>query len=377
MSAAKPLGPESPYELEVGAAVTDAKKAPVVRVLPAQSSPYELEVGATTPAKLSIDELFGEASENSTPTELGGASASDSVSPGTRATLSAEALFDDVSEHAAPAKSTPEEHAASGGSPAKSAEAAAREVVEFDGRRPWPLGLPSLQQALAAIVAEVEIDESLEESHLRVLTMFPEWMFDEARSALGGGGNEVAWAAASAWRAVVALDRADHPVGIDLPALIALTDESVQAREKLVGASAFALDGGTASEELLSTLDECIGRFVVLARHHERTRRATVSQATRMLSVADEPEAPKRKLIPMAFGASLLFAFIFHVARLLAAPSGDVWLVNGSIDSGHAVLVPGGPHASPGALEAKIAELHAAHIVATQGPDGQWYLSKE
>lgn len=252
------------------------------------------------------------------------------------------------------------------------------EAIAFDVRRPWPLGLPSTERALAAIVSQAEVAPELEGSHLRVLTLFPEWIFDEARTALGGGGNDVAWAAASAWRAVVALERAEHPLGVDLPALVALTDETVQAREKLVGAAAFSLDGGAGSDELLSTLDECIGRFVVLARHQERARVAPASSPqARLLSVASVPEAAPRKKLPVVFAASMVLALLFHVVRVVAAPSTDVWVVNGSLDSGHAVLVPGGPNASAGALEAKLAELRAQHVVATQGGDGQWHLAKE
>lgn len=340
MSAARSVRPKvSPYEL----ALDEAAEAEAA--------------DAASPRATSLENLFDDVSDVSAEQPLSRSPSSNKASDQSSDTLEG-AANDDVVRDVTP------------GSPK-------REVLAFDGRRPWPLGLPSLPQALTAIVAEVEIEESLEESHLRVLTLFPEWMFDEARSALGGGASEVAWAAASAWRAVVARDRADHPVGIDLPALLALTDETVQAREKLVGASAFALDGGTASEELLSTLDECIGRFVVLARHHERTRVKPVSEATKVLSVSSEPEGTRRKLIPMAFAASMFFAVLFHLARLLVAPNTNVWMVNGSLESGHATLVPGGPEASAAALEAKISELRAQHIVATQGPDGQWYLEKE
>jgi hypothetical protein len=266
-------------------------------------------------------------------------------------------------------------------------EPALREMlrVEFDARRPWPLGLPSKTHALGAIISHCHLAPELEGSHLHALTSFPEWVFDEARTGLVNSGTELAWASASAWRAVVALDTIDAAISVDLPALLALIDEVVAARERLVGYSTFALDGGIGSADLLSTLDECIGRFVVLARFQERQRPPppppTIEETTRILSVVtvlpEDPKAKvKRRLLPVLSAAVVLLTLGFHVSQFVSEPDHDGWVVNGSLDSGHATLVPEGPRSSEAALQVKIAELRKKGISVQWSTNGEWTLSK-
>lgn len=261
--------------------------------------------------------------------------------------------------------------------------------VKFNARRPWPLGVPSKEEALAAIISHGEIDAELEGSHLRALTLFPEWVFDEARTALVSAGTELAWASASAWRAVVALERIDGAVSIDAAGLAALSEEVAKARERIVGYSAFALDGGAGSTELLSTLDECIGRF---ARVEEQPKTPPpVSLPSRVVPspsrvmrkpppvpVASAETKNNRKLF--ALGAALLavLALLYFIAPT-SGPRASVheeWVVQGSIDSGNAKLVPDNPQASEAALQRKLSELKHQGIAARLVND-EWVLERE
>ncbi|MFT3712734.1 MAG: hypothetical protein QM817_34215 [Archangium sp.] len=273
--------------------------------------------------------------------------------------------------------------------------------VEYDARRPWPLGLPPKEHALAAIIAHGDVANDIEGSHLRVLTSFPEWVFDEARTALVGAGTELAWASASAWRAVVALERIEGAISIDVPGLNALTDEVVAARERLVAYSTFALDGGASSQDLLATLDECISRFVELARVQAEPKPQPVSSGSSVRSspsrvvsspsrVRPRPKPPQaaaapsamskstRQLIGLGAGLLLLFVALFKLAPTSGPHAGprEEWVMQGSLDNGSAKLVPENPQASEAALQRKLSELKHQGITARLVND-EWVLERE
>jgi hypothetical protein len=265
--------------------------------------------------------------------------------------------------------------------------------VSYDGRRPWPLGVPSREEALAAIVGHAEVSDELEGSHLRVLTLFPEWAFDEARTALVNDGSQLAWATASAWRAVVALERIEGSMGLDTRGAMALTDELVAARELLVGYSAFALDGGSGSAELLNTIDECIGRFIELSRVEEKAPPVVPTPAprvTRSRVMKAAPSQPKLKAVAEAptarssgFGLRVPLPLLAVVVVVVAlgvvfargrSSADDGWVIKGSLESGQAELVPGGPFATQAQFDARLAELKAEGVTVTRATDGRWVL---
>ena len=185
----------------------------------------------------------------------------------------------------------------------------------YDSRRPWPLGLPSREDAVLAIIGQREVTPQLEGAHLRTLTLFPEYLFDEARTALGDALSPAGRACGSAWRVLLAAERIEGAMGVDVPALLALVDEAVEARDVLKGVTAFALDGGLSGEELLTALDACIGRFVVLARSQQGTARRTVlGPMSRLLSIESvDTRFVFRRLLPTVAMVSVVAAALFHL----------------------------------------------------------------
>jgi hypothetical protein len=272
--------------------------------------------------------------------------------------------------------------------------------VEFDARRPWPLGLPSKEHALAAIISYGEVAEALEGTHLHALTLFPEWVFDEARTALANAGTELAWAAASAWRAVVAREFIERALSVDAAALTALTKETVEARERLEGYANFALDGGAGSTELLATLDECIARFSALAaeRAEKAEKAAQVEAEKKERAKEAAPPAPRvvapsrprqpvpasakaakdsRRLLGVAAGLVAVFVLLYALSGTTGPASAhEEWSVRGSLDSGEARLVPASAQASEAALQQKLAQLKQTGVQA-KWVNGEWVLTRE
>ena len=255
---------------------------------------------------------------------------------------------------------------------------AAPQVVGFDVRRPWPLGVPSTAMVLQAIGAQAEVDPALQAAHLRVLSLLPEYLYDAARTSLAGAADPVALATASAWRALVAADQLETALGVDQLGLQELISEAVDAREKLIAAGYFALDGGAGAEELLATLGEAVERLVEKAAFH--AKQGTRSN-TRLISVCDvptevTPEVKRGRVLRWVFVATALVTVAFHLSQFLMGDSGEPWVVVGDVDRGHAFLAPGRPGADETSLQTKIGELGAKGLKITKSQSGEWAVER-
>lgn len=252
-------------------------------------------------------------------------------------------------------------------------------VIGFDVRRPWPLGVPSAVEVLQAIGARAEVDSALQAAHLRVLSLLPEYLYDAARTSLAGAADPVALATASAWRTLVAADQLDAALGVDQPALQALINEAVDAREKLLAAGYFALDGGAGAEELLAALGEAVERLVEKAGFRAKAR-GTPSD-TRLISVSDvppeaAPEVRRGRMLRWVFVATALITAAFHLSQFVLGDSGEPWVVVGDVDRGHAFLARGRPAADEASLEATVSGLGAKGLRATKSPSGEWIVER-
>ena len=252
-------------------------------------------------------------------------------------------------------------------------------VIGFDVGRPWPLGIPAAAQVLQAIGAQAEVDPALQAAHLRVLSLLPEYLYDAARTSLAGATDPVALATASAWRALVAADRLDAALGVDQPALQELINEAVDAREKLLAAGYFALDGGAGAEELMTALGEAVERLVEQAGFRAKAR--GTPSTTRLLSVSDvpaaaEPEVRRGRAVRWAFVATVLVTVAFHLTRFVLSDSGEPWVVVGDVDRGNAFLAPGRPGADEASLRALISDLGSKGLRATKSPSGEWVVAR-
>lgn len=259
--------------------------------------------------------------------------------------------------------------------------APATKVVHFDVRRPWPLGLPIAAEVLEAIGAQAEVEPSLQPAHLRVLSLLPEYLYDAARTNLAGAADPLALATASAWRALVAADRLQAAIGIDQPALQELINEAVDAREKLLAAGYFALDGGAGAEELMAALGEAVECLVEKAGFKARPRAEGTRSETRLLSVdsvaaAPEPAVRRGRALRGALAVTVLITTAFHVESLASADPVEPWVVVGDVDRGHAFLAPGGPGADEASLQVLISELSAKGLRATKATSGEWTVQR-
>lgn len=249
--------------------------------------------------------------------------------------------------------------------------------VVFDVRRPWPLGLPLASEVLQAIAANAEVDEPLQAAHLRVLSMLPEHLYDAARTSLAGAADPVALATAGAWRVLVAVERANVALGVDQGALRALIDEGVEARETLLAAGYFALDGGASAEDLLAALGEAIEELTELAAFKMTPKRERTETETRLLSVASgDPEAMRGKPLRWVFAATVLFTAAFHLVTLLGEAAPAPWMVVGDVDRGRAFVAPGSAAADDASLKDFLAQLEAQGLSAKKSATGEWVLQR-
>lgn len=186
--------------------------------------------------------------------------------------------------------------------------------IGFDGRRPWPLGLPTASEVLEALAARAEVDRPLQAPHRRVVSLLPEQLRDAVRSGQAGGeANPLALATASAWRTLVANTQLDAAMGVNHAALSALIDEAVDAREKLLAAGYFALDGGAGADRLVAALDGAIERLLTTARHHAPGKRPAPLRAP-----LAAPTGPRRhRALRRVLWASLLLLSLIGLADLL------------------------------------------------------------
>jgi hypothetical protein len=135
----------------------------------------------------------------------------------------------------------------------------------------------------------------------------------------------------------------------------------------------------------LSSVDECIGRLVVLARHQERTTpRAPpaprpppepVAVPTRITKMES---APKRNVLRAVFISTVLLGAAFHLVRLaVEPPRAAPWVVVGELDSGRAYLAPSGPDVGAAGLAGTIRDLENSGVSVTHAANGEWLLARK
>lgn len=245
-------------------------------------------------------------------------------------------------------------------------------LVSCDERRPWPAGLPAVPDVLEAIGAQAQVAGPLRPVHQRVRALFPEYLVDAVKTSLAGSEDPVGVATAQAWRALVASDQLDAALGVDQPALRTLIEEAVDAREKVLAAGYFALDGGAGAEPLTTALAEAIERLVQKAAFKAKpvvahSKKSTAARATPSV----------HRVLRWAFGAVLTATAAFHLSALLADdhPS-EPWALVGDVDRGRAFLAPAGPGADEASLQKMIADLKAKGLSAEKSPAGEWIVKR-
>ena len=252
-----------------------------------------------------------------------------------------------------------------------------KKMVCLDTRRPWPLGLPTTDEVLQAIGGQAEVEEALQAAHLRVLSLLPEHLHDAARTSLAGSTEPVAVATASAWRALVATEFADAAIGLDQPALQSLIDEAVDAREKLLAAGYFALDGGASAEELMAALGEAVEKLVEKAEFRAKPKSVSVGAGAKLLSLASvAPEVRRGRALRWACGLTVIATCALHLVAAFA-PAPAAWVVVGDVDGGQAFVAPSGPEGDEASLQSFLAELEAKGVHATRSASGEWLLQRK
>ena len=250
--------------------------------------------------------------------------------------------------------------------------------VGFDERRPWPLGLPTLDRVLDAIGGQAEVDEPVQSAHLHVLSLLPENLYEAARTSLAGTNDPLALATASAWRALLAAERIGKAIAVDQPALQSLIDEAVDAREKILAAGYFALDGGAGAEELLSALGSAIEQLVEQAEFRARAKPVSSEPHTRVVSI-DVATAVRvgGKALRWAAALTMIITLMVHLSGVITDGTPTAWVVVGDVDHGYAFVASGGAEGDEASLKAFISQLESKGISATQSPAGEWVLSRQ
>ena len=254
-----------------------------------------------------------------------------------------------------------------------------KKFISLDVRRPWPLGLPSTDEVLQAIGGHAEVEEALQAAHLRVLSLLPEHLHDAARTSLAGSTEPVALATASAWRALVATEFAEAAIGLDQQALQSLIAEAVDAREKLLAAGYFALDGGASAEELMAALGEAVEKLVEKAEFRAKPRAVSEGARTKLLAVGDVEPGPGRRrgrALRWACGMTVVATCAIHLVSAFA-PAPAAWVVVGDVDQGQAFVAPAGPEGDEASLQSFLSELEAKGVHATRSAAGEWVLQRE
>ncbi len=253
-----------------------------------------------------------------------------------------------------------------------------RPLVRFDAGRPWPLGLPDHRQVLEVIGGQAALDEGIRELHLRIAATLPESIYDAVRASLGDVDHPVARATVSAWRAIVAADRVEAALGIDVAAVVALVSEAAEGREVLVASSCFALDGGRGLEELLALLGRAIEVLASRAAFKARARRRGAAALAGVMAVGTfvAHDAKERRLLPKAFAVTMAVTLLFYgYQALTVAPSAE-WVVVGDVDRGHAFLAPAKGGADQASLERMRASLEAQGYTTTKAASGEWVVRR-
>lgn len=245
--------------------------------------------------------------------------------------------------------------------------------LAVDGRRPWPLGIPSGREVLEAIAGREEVARALKPAHGEISRLLPEQLRDSVGTALAGTEEPVAAAVVSCWRAMVAARIAEDAYGVDQPALRELITEASAARERLQALGYFSLDGGASAAPLLHALGESIGQLVNRARFVAKPRiRGTRTSATNLAVVPATNRALKA-----VFAVVMVVVAAFHLnGALEERRARQAWVVVGDVDRGRAFLAPGGTEPDEANLQALIKQLEEQGIGATQSTSGEWVLHR-
>ncbi len=252
-------------------------------------------------------------------------------------------------------------------------------TVAFDERRPWPLGLPTRGQVLEAIGGQAEVDEHVQPSHLHVLSLLPENLYEAARTNLAGTDDPLALATASAWRALLAVERMGNAIAVDQPALQALIAEAVDAREKILAAGYFALDGGAGAEELLSALGAAIEQLAEQAAFRTPAKRVNAEPHAPVVSIDAAGNQPRVRGKALRWGVAMtmITTLLVHLSGVITDGTATEWVVVGDVDRGHAFVASGGAEGDAASLKAFLSQLESKGIHAAQSPTGEWVLSRK
>jgi hypothetical protein len=190
-------------------------------------------------------------------------------------------------------------------------EAEDQHQLTFDASRPWPRGVPSTDEALAVLADARQVDDGLLPDHCTVAAKLPEAVRDAARASRNGLDAPLAAAAATAWRALLAVELAPRALGLDQPALLDLIGATVAARERLQALRAFVYGDGADFDVLDAALAGALDRLVEEASFRAQPSSRPTRPADTSSRVAPAPPAR-----PGLWGA-LIVALGLALAALL------------------------------------------------------------
>lgn len=253
-------------------------------------------------------------------------------------------------------------------------EAEDQHLLTFDASRPWPRGVPSIDEALAVLADARQVDDGLLPDHCTVASRLPEAVRDAARASLNGLDAPLAAAAATAWRALLAVELAPRAVGLDQPALLDLIGATVAARERLQALRPFVFGDGADFDVLDEALAAALDRLVKEASFRAQPSSRPTRPADASSRVVQAPPAR-----PGLWGALIVALVLALVAQLLGGQGRGrpaSWVLIGALESGHAFLAPTTRSPSEGELQQRLREFEARGYVATKTPSGEWALRR-
>lgn len=247
-------------------------------------------------------------------------------------------------------------------------------MVRVDHRRPLPLNLPTHREVLEAIAGDVNLHADLLPLHQRIVALYPPHLLDAVRTQLAGSEDPLAMAASNAWRVLVTAGLLEEALGVDQPALQVLVDEGADAREKVLAAVLFSLEGSERSEPLAEALAVAIEQLA------ERVRFKGTARATRRPGsqrVHRQPRAMREWFLRGVFVATFVLTGALHLVEfMVAAADAPAWVVVGDVGRGHAVLAPSRIDADEASLLAARETLRAQGLQTTLSPSGEWVVTR-
>lgn len=247
-------------------------------------------------------------------------------------------------------------------------------VVKLELGRPLPLGLPPLADVLDALAGDASVHEDLMALHQRLVALYPPQLLDAVRTQRAGNEDPMGLAAANAWRALVTSHVLDKAFGADQPALQVLVDEAVDAREKVLAAALFSLEGPEGSEPLAEALAEAIERLTERVRFKGAHRRARAAVKPR---VGRQQRSLRERFLSLVFVATFFITIGVHLLEFVSARAEDTaWVVVGDVERGHAVLAPARIDADEASLQAARTALRARGLETTLSPTGEWVVTR-